>query len=209
MDRSPIMVEWKVLACRKVGYRRQSRATGKAPHGVGAPARPMIGKRTASEGCRREERREKVRAAAAVWMCSCVAAGRNLRPAGAVPRRQLAAASTMTSDDDPVKQEADRRTATQGKCRSFENRPAFAAGLRKNAGIRCVGCPAGTSMVPPCWQGRHARGNRGVSGHGRLGTALQQNYARRHDRLLRRSPVFIPAGRSVQDHSIPRIVMSP
>lgn len=45
--------------------------------------------------------------------------------------------------------------------------------------------------------------------NGRLATALQQRYARRHDRLLRRSPVFIPAGRSVQDQTTTPIVMSP
>lgn len=31
--------------------------------------------------------------------------------------------------------------------------PLLQQGYGKNAGTRCDGCPAGTSMAPPCWQG--------------------------------------------------------
>ena len=142
----------------QVGDRRRSadRRWNRKPAGRRCACEVDEGKRAASERCRREEREGG----------AAVAGGKPT----ASPRAALVAASTTTSKDDPAK-----RWKPTAKERSKPN--AWAANepphIRsrasgKDAGIRCEGRPVGTSKVPPCWQGRHARGNRSASGNGRL-----------------------------------------
>lgn len=91
--------------------------------------------------------------------------------------------------------EAHRKMWPQGGCQRLRShRPAFAAGLGKDAGIRCDGYLAGTSMVPPrCRDDARAgtEARRWVAGWVRP-CSRKRTFGR--DRLLRRSFRNSPEG---------------
>lgn len=182
MSGSPMMVEWKAAACRKIGCAKAVLLEGRigTMKMGGTCRRPTAGKRPPAKcqrsleqenpagrgrACEVDERRQRriyaaagkrggVRCRAGLERTSAAAGG---KPATgrSDPGTALTAASTMTSDSDPAesRRPTGERQPEADAAGHRKTAPPLQQGSEKNADIRCEGRPAGTGMAPPYWQG--------------------------------------------------------